>query len=164
MAVTPIVRRLDAIKRLCRQFEKQPQPSWTHRAQFGTTRKFLVGRTKVTVNFGLHIVPPGGREGAFRSSVTVWPRGRQRGPARGWNAGSKKPGGWNLTLVRLEWYELCERELRHHGYRGTWRNSPWGRFGDFWMSHKDAGSLLRETKRLEALSGEKFWGRRRAQR
>jgi len=164
MAVTPIASRLDAIKSLCRQFERQPRASWTQRAHFGTTRKFLVGRTEVTVNYGIHVVPPGGREGVFRSSVTVWPKGRKRGSASQWNAGSKKPGGWNAALVRLEWYQLCERELRRCGYRGTWRHSPWGRFGDFWKSHKDAASLLQETKRLEALSGEQFWGRRRTQR
>jgi hypothetical protein len=162
--MTPVMRRLDAIKRLCRHLEKEPRPSWYYRAQFGTNREFLVGRTEVTVNYGIHVVPPGGREGVFRSSVTVWPKGRKRGSPRQWNAGSKKPGGWNAALLRLDWYQLCERELRRRDYRGTWRHSPWGRFGDFWKSHKDAASLLRETKRLEALSGQGFWGRRRATR
>jgi hypothetical protein len=54
--------------------------------------------------------------------------------------------------------------LRRYGYRGAWRHSPWGRFGDFWKSHEDAASLLQETQRLEALKGKEFWGRRRAER
>lgn len=60
----------------------------------------------------------------------------------------------------MEWYALCQRELRRYGYRGAWRHSPWGRFGDFWKKHADASSLVKETKRMEALKREPFWGRR----
>lgn len=61
--------------------------------------------------------------------------------------------------MNLDWYESCERELARYGYRGEWRHSPWGRFGDFWKRHRDAASLLKEVDAIETLKGEAFWGR-----
>ena len=152
MPVTPTVRRLNAIERLARPFQSQPRSAWNYRANFGTTRVFSVGRTQVTVAFALHVVPPGGgSEGVFRSSVSAWPKARRRGPS--------EYGTWNAELLRLEWYAECRRELGRYGYRGKWRPSPWGRFGDFWRSHPDEASLLAEVEALEALGSEAFWGR-----
>jgi hypothetical protein len=157
MPVIPTVRRLKAIERLSQLFQRHPRPGWNHRANFGTTRVLAVGRTEVMMSFGLHVVPPGGgAEGVFRSSVTVWPKGRKRR--------RREFGTWNPELLRLGWYDGCRDLLRAYGYRGTWRPSPWGRFGDFWRAHRDEASLLGEVETLESLSNERFWGRGRTPR
>src|SRR5262245_2406285 len=130
---TPIRHRLQAIKYVCTAFERQPRPGWQYRAHFETKRIYCVGRGELTVAFTVHVVPPGHDDGVLTSSVTVWPPGRkQRGTPRLWKASAKRPGGWNPTLVRLDWYRKCERMLRSYGYHGQWRHSPYGRFGDFW--------------------------------
>lgn len=164
--VTPIAVRLKGIEQLSRLFQRRPRPSWTHRAHFSTNRIHAVGRTEIRVAYDLHVVPPGGNEGAFRSSVTVWTKGRRR-RVEGrtpWNVSPSKPGGWNSALLRLGWYQECEQLLRRYGYRGKWRHSPWGRFGDFWKSHEDPPSLLKEVELFETLSDERVWGRRRTMR
>jgi len=150
----PATRRLKAIEALARFFQQKPRSSWNYRANFGTTRSLAVGRTQITVAFGLHVVPPGGgKEGVFRSSITVWPSGRKRRP--------RHYGTWNAELRRLNWYDECRGKLQSYGYRGTWRRSPWGRFGDFWRAHPNEASLVAEIARLDALSNEPFWGRHR---
>ena len=162
---TPIRMRLEAIKRLCSAFERAPRPSWDYRANFGTNRRYRLGRSELRVAYGVHVVPPGHEDGVFASSVTVWPPGRKRpGSSRLWNAGSKRLGGWNSTLRQSNWYRDCERLLRSYGYRGKWRHSPWGRFGDFWKKHGHSKALAVELGLLEALSNEPFWGRRRTTR
>jgi hypothetical protein len=132
--------RLDAITRLCRRFTRRPLPSWTERAHFGVHRVLKVGRAKVSVSYILHVVPPGGREGPFRSSVMVWTTAKR--------SGGRKPD-WNPFLARANWYQTCQRVLRRYGYRGKWRRGPWGRFGDFWKSHADGRSLEAEVATFE---------------
>ncbi len=162
---TPIRSRLEAIKRLCRAFEREPPPSWNYRANFGTNRTYRIGRGELRVAYAVHVVPPGHEDGVLTSSVTVWPPGRKRrGSDRLWNAGSKRPGGWNATLRQANWYGDCERLLRGYGYHGKWRQSPWGRFGDFWKKHRNSKALAAEPTVLERLSKEPFWGRRRTTR
>ena len=159
---TPIRLRLEAITRLCATFERQPRPSWSYRAHFETGRAYLVGRVKLRVAFTVHVVPPGHDDGVLTSSVTVWPEGRKRlGGDRLWRVSPKTPGGWNARLQGLDWYRQCEGLLRTYGYRGKWRHSPSGRFGDFWKKHHDSTSLAREVAVLEQLSHENLWGRRR---
>jgi hypothetical protein len=159
---TPIRSRLEAIKRLCVAFERRPRPSWNYRTNFATGRLYTVGRTKLTVAFTLHVVPPGHSDGVLASSVTVWPGVRRRlGDDRLWSASPKIPGGWNAALRRMGWYEDCEDLLRSYGYHGKWRHSPFGRFGDFWKKHPDSKSLVAEVAVLERLSKENLWGRRR---
>ena len=148
-------RRLDAIVGLCRSLSRRPHPSWFERAAFGTTSLLSVGRTQVTVQYLVHVVPPGGREGVFRSSVTVWLKSRRQ---RSW-----RTGGWNKNLVNTGWYGAYQRLLARHGYRGKWRPSPWGRFGDFWKSINNGPSLVAEIATLESMQAEhlRLWGRRR---
>jgi hypothetical protein len=163
--MTPIRSRLEGIKRLCTAFEREPRPAWYYRTTFGMNRAYGLRGRELRVNFNVHVVPPGHDEGVFTSSVTVWPPGRKRrGNTRLWNGGSKKPGGWNLSLRQVNWYADCERLLRTYGYRGKWRHSPWGRFGDFWKRHPDSKTLAAEPALLETLSDEQFWGRRRTTR
>jgi hypothetical protein len=159
---TPIRLRLEAIKRLCSAFQRQPRPSWNYRVNFGTGRIYAVGQAKLRVVFTVHVVPPGHDHGVLTSSVTVWLEGRKRlGDHRLWRASPKKPGGWNASLRRLDWYRNCEDLLRSYGYRGKWRHSPSGRFGDFWKKHRDSKSLVAELAVLERLGEERVWGRRR---
>ena len=162
---TPIRNRLEAIKRLCSTFERSPRPSWNYRAHFETNRVYELGRADLRVAYTVHVVPPGHEDGVFTSSVTVWPPGRKRpGSDRAWKASPKRPGGWNPALRRSNWYGQCERLLRSYGYRGQWRHSPWGRFGDFWKKHPNSKALAAEAAVLETLSNERFWGRRRTTR
>jgi len=163
--VTPIARRLEAIERLCRLFERRPRRSWNYKADFGTTRIYLVGRTELTVIYSVHVVPPGHAFGVLTSSVTVWTKGRKRKiPAGGWSTSTRTPGGWNAALLKLDWYRTCQRTVGRYGYKGEWLHSPWGRFGDFWKKHSDVASLLNEVDAIERLSNEAFWGRRRTKR
>jgi hypothetical protein len=162
---TPIRLRLEAIRRLCVAFERQPRPSWNYRAHFAIGREYVVRRVKLRVAFTVHVVPPGHDDGVLTSSVTVWPEGRKRpGGDRLWRASPKRPGGWNARLQQVDWYQSCEGLLRTYGYRGKWRHSPSGRFGDFWKKHHDSKSLAREVAVLEQLSHEELWGRRRTRR
>lgn len=71
---------------------------------------------------------------------------------------SSEPGGWDAALLRANWYRECARLVRRYGYHGKWRNSPWGRFGDFWKKHRDSRSLVAEPALFEVLSRETFWG------
>ena len=159
---TPIRVRLEAIKRLCSAFERQPRSSWNYHAHFGTGRLSAIGRTKLRVVFTAHVVPPGHDDGVLASSVTVWLEGGRRvGDDRLWQASPNAPGGWNASLQRLNWYRDCEDLLRSYGYRGKWRHSPQGRFGDFWKKHRDSVSLEGELAILERLGNERIWGRRR---
>jgi hypothetical protein len=163
--VTPIRRRLEAIRGLCDSFERHPRPSWNYRAVFGTNRVYSLNRGELRVSYIVHVAPPGHEDGVFTSSVTVWPpRRKRRGSERLWNAGSKRPGGWNASLRASNWYGDCERLLRRYGYHGKWRHSPWGRFGDFWKKHRNSQALAAEPAALEKLSSEHFWGRRRTKR
>jgi hypothetical protein len=137
--------RLDGIVRLCRFFGRQARGSWTGSAHFRTTRVLAVGRTQVAVSCAVHVVPDG-LEGSFGSSVTVWPKGRKRR--------ASQSAGWNAILVRMDWYRACQRALQRHGYRGKWRASPWGRFGDFRKSLKDGHALTAEIAILERIKAE----------
>jgi len=138
-------RRLDAIVRLGRRFKAQPRPSWTERAHFGIHRVLRVRRAKVSVSYILHVVPPGGGEGSFRSSVMVWTTAKR--------IAGKAPD-WTPALARAHWYETCQRVLRRYGYRGKWRRSQWGRFGDFWKSHLDGRSLEAEIATFDKIQAE----------
>lgn len=51
-----------------------------------------------------------------------------------------------------EWRLACQREIRLNGYRGRWRESPYGRFADFWKTLENAGAVPREVRRLDRLS------------
>jgi len=163
--LTRIRSRLEAIKRLCSAFEREPRPAWNYRSTFGTNRVYSLRGGELRINFNVHVAPPGHDEVVFTSSVTVWPPGRKRrASGRLWNAGSNRPGGWNQALRQSNWYRDCERLLRSYGYRGKWRHSPWGRFGDFWKKHPDSRALAAEPSVLQRLSSEQFWGRRRTRR
>jgi len=104
-------------------------------AGFESRRAVSVGRVKMTVCHKLHVIPS--RRTKYKASITVWPSARRR-------LGSARRRGWHPDLVKIGWYQACARALRRHGYRGTWRWSPWGRFGDFWKSLKDSDSLAQE--------------------
>jgi hypothetical protein len=155
MPATPAVQRLTAIEGVCRALRRGVHPGWSHRAHFEARRKIVVGGQKVTVCFTLHVVPDGGGEGAFRSSVTVWPDGRR-------STGASR-SRWSPVLLRRGWYAACQQELEVWGYRGKWRPSPWGRFGDFWKRHSGSASLVAELAELDELKVEPWaaWGRRR---
>ena len=113
----------------------------------------------------MHVVPPGHDDGVLTTSVTVWPEGGKRfGRDTLWRASPKRPGGWNASLREVDWYRRCEGLLRTYGYRGKWRHSPTGRYGDFWKKHSDSKSLVNEVGALEQLSHERLWGRRRTRR
>jgi hypothetical protein len=156
--LTPIRTRLEAIKRLCRTFERKPLPSWNYRATFGTNHVYPLRRGQLRVAFNVHVVPPGHDDGVLTSSVTVWPPDRKRrGSNRAWNASSKRSGGWNEALRESNWYGECEKLLRSYGYHGKWRPSPSGRFGDFWRKHRDSKALAAELAVLQRLSAEQFW-------
>lgn len=162
---TPIRKRLEAIQRLTATFERDPRPGWTHRATFGTHRTYTLNSGELRVYFRIYVVTPGMKHGPLASSVEVWPPGpKRRGSEKVWQKSPKAPGGWNRALVRVRWYEDCERLLRSHGYNGQWRQSPEGRFGYFWKKHRDSKSLASEVARIEELSRERFWGSRAAQR
>ena|SRR5215471_12019279 len=105
-------------------------------------RTISVGHAKFTVCYKVHVIPS--RRTKYKASITVWPEARRRFT-------STRQPGWHPDLLKSSWYQACARALRRHGYRGTWRWSPWGRFGDFWKSLSDSGSLAREAHKLERL-------------
>jgi hypothetical protein len=71
---------------------------------------------------------------------------------------SRTQPGWHPELVKSDWYRACGRELRRHGYNGSWVWSPYGRFGDFWKTLQNFASLAREVRLLERLRKEPFFG------
>lgn len=108
-------------------------------------RVISVGRVKWTVCYKVHIIASGTTE--YKASVTLWPNPRKRLTSRG-------GAGWQPDLVKANWYQACGRQLRRHGYRGSWQWSPWGRFGDFWKPLKDLSSLVREAHKLDHLRND----------
>ncbi len=112
-------------------------------------RVVSVRRTKWTVCYKVHVIPS--RRIEYKASITLWPRARKRLPSR------RQPG-WHRDLVKRNWYQACGRELRRHGYHGSWLWSPYGRFGDFWKTLRDLSSLAREVRLLEHLRREPFFG------
>lgn len=72
------------------------------------------------------------------SSVTLWP------------PESKSEASSEATQAR--WRAVASRILRKNGYRGAWRASPWGTFGDFWKHRlPSVPAVRRETKVLEEI-------------
>jgi hypothetical protein len=139
-------RQLDAIVRLCRFFEKAPRRSWTPRAHFGGMRDIAIGRTRMNISYGVNVVPADRGKGYFRSHIGVAP-----------SAGrviATKSAGWNASLLKLGWYEACQRELRRRGYLGDWFRTKWGRYGSFEKRHKDILSLIAEIETLERIVAE----------
>ena len=107
-------------------------------------RILTIGRTKWTACYGVHVVP-GRRRPGYQASVTLWPRVRRR------LASQRRSGGWNAALLEQGWYDRSSRELRRHGYRGTWQWSPWGRFGDFRKTLKSMSDLAVEVRNVDRL-------------
>ena len=95
-----------------------------------------------TVVFKVHAIGYAERRIVFKSSVTLWPR---RSPKR------------NVQRSELAWRAACGRALRQYGYRGEWRRSPWGQFGDFWKSLKDLKALRSEVRVLERWADRPPW-------
>ena len=116
---------------------------WLASAGVEAQRTVSVARTKWTVCYKVHVIPS--RRIEYKASITLWPN------ARGKRLTSRRQAGWHPDLIKTNWYQACSRELRRHGYRGSWQWSPWGRFGDFWKTLKDFSSLARETHKLERL-------------
>ena len=112
-------------------------------------RVVSVGRTKWTVCYKVHVIPS--RRIEYKTSITLWPRARK-------TLASRRQPGWHPELVKSNWYQGCGRELRRHGYYGSWRWSPRGRFGDFWKTLRDCNSLIKEVRLLEHLRREPFFG------
>lgn len=115
---------------------------WLASAGVEARRVVSVGRTKCTVCYKVHVIPS--RKIEYKASITLWPNARRR-------LASRRQPGWQPDLVKAHWYQACGRELRRHGYRGSWQWSPWGRFGDFWKTLKDFSSLAQEARKLECL-------------
>jgi hypothetical protein len=115
---------------------------WLASAGIEAQRVISVGRAKLTVCYKVQVISSGRTK--YKASITVWPRARRRFT-------SAKQPGWHPDLVKSSWYQACARALRRHGYHGTWRWSPWGRFGDFWKSLRDSRSLASEAHKLEGL-------------
>jgi hypothetical protein len=115
---------------------------WLTNGGIEAQRAISVGGARLTVCYKVHIIPA--RRTKYKASITLWPRARRR-------LTSRRQPGWHPDLVRTNWYEACGQEFRRRGYRGSWRWSPWGRFGDFWKSLNGAGSLAREAQKLERL-------------
>jgi hypothetical protein len=116
-------------------------------------RVVSVRRTKWTVCYKVHVIPS--PRITYKASITLWPRARKR-------LTSRRELGWHPDLVKGKWYRGCGRELRRHGYRGSWRWSPFGRFGDYWKVLRDFNSLAREVRLLEHLRREPLFGTARA--
>jgi hypothetical protein len=73
----------------------------------------------------------------LRASISLWPPESARR---------------TTTARERKWMQVCERQVRDHGYEGHWRKSPWSwRFGDFWKDLKSPRAVVAEAKRLEGL-------------
>jgi len=112
-------------------------------------RVVSVRGTNWTVCYKVHVIPS--RTIEYKASITMWPRARK-------TLASRTQPGWHPELVKSNWYKTCGRELRRHGYYGSWAWSPYGRFGDFWKTLRDFESLAREVRLLERLRKEPFFG------
>ena len=113
-------------------------------------RVVSVRRTTWTVCYKVPVIPL--RRIECKSSITLWPRARK-------TLASRRQPGWHPDLVKGgNWYQAYGRELRRHGYHGSWLWSPCGRFGDFWKTLRDSNSLAREVRLLEHLRREPFFG------
>jgi hypothetical protein len=131
---------------VCEGMRQRAQGPWVPKAHFTEHRDIVVGRTRVSLSFGIHVVPPAQGYRPFRAIVGIWPKGRQRFT---W-----EKADWHPTLLRLGWYRWCQTLLRRYGYRGRWRASPWGQFGNFERTFRRASALLAELDNLERLKAE----------
>ena len=134
-------KRLDGMVHLYRLFAERTDDPWFMRSHFEARREVAVLRTRLTVCCAVHVMPVGQSGSPFKSSITIWPKGK--------TLPSAQRGRWNASLRDSGWYDACARSLRQRGYRGRWRPSPWGRFGDFWKDLKGTEALLAEVQALE---------------
>jgi hypothetical protein len=102
-----------------------------------------------TITYKIHAIRPEGARATkvdFKSSITVWPPD---------NHGEKKAArvrdGSDAGRLTKEWRRRCQREIRQHGYRGRWQESPYGQFGDFWKTLTGARAVAAEVKLLDRL-------------
>jgi hypothetical protein len=65
--------------------------------------------------------------------------------------GERSDEGWDKELLKQDWYQKRQRQLRSFGYRGRWEACPAGRFGDFWKTLKDTKTAAAEVRRLDRL-------------
>jgi hypothetical protein len=121
---------------------------WLASAGVEAQRVVSVGRKKWTICYKVHVIPS--RKIEYKASITLWPKVRRK------RLTSRRQRGWDADLIKTNWYQACCRELRRYGYRGSWLWSPWGRYGDFWKTLKDFGSLAREAHVLERLRKAPF--------
>lgn len=97
---------------------------------------------------GLHAQTNGGKAVLIKASVTLWP----------WRLDEQA----SRALLEGKWYGKVQRRLRRYGYRGRWRESPYGRFGDFWKTLSGVKAVPAEVEFLESvdwLSKEGVQGR-----
>ena len=90
------------------------------------------------VSFNLHAVRLRNARGfavEFKSVINLWPEHLTKGK--------------DVSLGRRRWYERLQRRLRHYGYRGRWGHSPYGRYGLFEKSLKNAKTVAAEVKVLD---------------
>ena len=138
----------DGLARLWRFFEARRGGWVAANAGFERLDVVVIDRTPWAIFRKVHVL----RDQAvrldkfeFRASITIWPgrTTRNKRLARPRGASNDKPvQGWPLEV---------QRKIRRQGYRGHWAKSPWGRFGDFWKTLKDARAVRAEVERLDKL-------------
>jgi hypothetical protein len=142
-------RLLRDIVLVARGAERRVVQGWVPKAHFTMNREIVASRKRFNLFVGLHVVPGGGGYRAYRATIGIWPKGRER---FSWEKADYHP-----VLVRSGWYVASARLLRRYGYQGNWKPSPWGRFADFERTFRTPTDLIAELKNLELLYAEPWW-------
>lgn len=141
--------RHDTYNRVAAFLESFDDAWWMATAGFARSHTVTAERRRWTVAYRIdayHVNRYLAREPRLMASITLWPPARNERATRVYRR--------NGTPREKQWIEACERQIRRQGYRGQWRKSPWGEFGDFSKRLKDAKAVAAEVKRLGALEWE----------
>jgi len=139
--------RRDPVFRLLRLFGDL-QGAWlTASAGFERRDVLTVDGKQWTVIYKLHVIRPKADSTGkvdLKSSITLWPSKSSKRRVAGGSS-----DGWDADLLKQNWYQALQGQLRRYGYRGRWELSPVGRFGDFWKTLRDTKAAASELKLLD---------------
>ena len=145
----PQRRAPDSLDRLWRFFEARRAGWIAANAGFERLDVIVIDGSRWAIFRKVHVI----RDQAvrmdkfdFRASITIWPGTTTRSKRL-----VRAPDISNDRPAVQGWRREVQRKIRRQGYRGHWARSPWGRFGDFWKTLKDARAVRAEVERLDKL-------------
>jgi len=136
----------DPLFRLFQHFEGLEEAWWTSSVNFeGQQRAFTVEGTRWKMFFHVYAARLRSKSASkveFKSTITLWPTGLTKNK--------------EARLRKSKWPERCQRQMRRHGYRGKWDQSPHGPFALFEKTLRDVKAVTAEVVLLDEL---RLWER-----